>query len=148
MRQSGRAPNGEILWLCLCDCGELLECTGSRLRSGNTKSCGCLHREQALTINASHGHCKGRKLSLTYSSWKAALNRCHNPKATRYRWYGAKGVRVCDKWHDFQQFVTDMGERPSAAHVLSRNNDFGDYEPGNAAWKPSLDNLKEMLSRR
>lgn len=138
----------QALWLCLCDCGTLFEAAGCVLRNGNTQSCGCLHRERAATLNFKHGHTADRQLSPTFVSWQAMLQRCSDLNSSRYRFYGAKGVQVCERWKTFTNFLADMGERPTAGHVLSRRDDAGNYEPGNVAWKLQAVNLKEMHERR
>ena len=73
----------------------------------------------------------------TNRSWHKMRQRCNNPKATQWKWYGARGIRVCDRWNDpdfgFVRFVEDMGERP-AGHTLDRINTDGHYEPGNCRW--------------
>lgn len=70
-----------------------------------------------------------------YGIWKGMVVRCTQPKSNAWPWYGARGIKVCDRWMDFWNFVDDMGERPSPSHSLDRfpNND-GDYEPGNCRW--------------
>jgi hypothetical protein len=78
-----------------------------------------------------HGHVSAHPL---YNTWKKMHDRCGNPKAAQYRWYGARGVTVCDRWREFPTFLFDMGERPTPTHSLDRiDNDKG-YQPGNCRW--------------
>jgi hypothetical protein len=70
-----------------------------------------------------------------YRCWIAMRSRCNNPKDHRYRWYGARGIRVCERWGSFAAFLADVGPRTSPVHTIDRfpDND-GDYEPGNVRW--------------
>lgn len=69
-----------------------------------------------------------------YRTWLGMKNRCNNPNAVAYRYYGAKGVKVCERWQKFDNFYADMGDRPSPNHSLDRIDPTGDYEPGNVRW--------------
>jgi hypothetical protein len=71
--------------------------------------------------------------TLTYMRWKSMMQRCHNPKAENYPYYGGKGVTVCERWHDFASFLADMGECPLGLTLDRLKNDRG-YEPGNCRW--------------
>jgi hypothetical protein len=77
---------------------------------------------------------KGRKKRTPgYGSWRGMLDRCSNPKHESFRYYGAKGVTVCDRWRSFENFIADMGPRPSPRHSLERPHG-GDYTPGRVIW--------------
>ena len=69
----------------------------------------------------------------TYRCWAHMLSRCYNPKAHSYRWYGGKGIRVCDRWRDFGNFIADMGEKPQGL-TLDRIDSAKDYSPDNCRW--------------
>ena len=70
-----------------------------------------------------------------YNSWQHMKGRCYNPRHTKYKWYGLKGVAVCKRWIDsFEAFLADVGKAPSPIHTLDRKNPFGDYTPGNVKW--------------
>jgi hypothetical protein len=120
-------------WLCQCDCGAQTTVFSRHLRDGATKSCGCLNREIAIKRHLTHGHAIGNHTP-TYKSWSQMFQRCHNPNNPGYRLYGAKGVKVCERWHKFENFLADMGERPIDKTIDRFPNKAGDYELGNCRW--------------
>jgi hypothetical protein len=74
--------------------------------------------------------------SLTHQTWRGMLDRCENSKSPSWQWYGAKGITVCDAWHDFSSFLRDMGERPGQKFWLERKENTGNYCPSNCVWIP------------
>jgi hypothetical protein len=80
--------------------------------------------------NPKHGGCG----TLTYARWKSMMARCHNPNATNYKHYGALGITVCERWHDFASFRADMGECPDRSMTLDRRKNELGYQPGNCRW--------------
>lgn len=87
-----------------------------------------------LTYGRTHGQSHRTR---TYVSWDSMIQRCTNPKTKNWRWYGAMGVAVCDRWRKFANFYEDMGDRPEGM-TLDRINPAGNYEPGNCRWADSL----------
>lgn len=140
LRPDGRRSR-YVLWFCRCDCGTSLLATANHLRSGSTRSCGCLRREVARTaalarkgVGLAHGQaCRGQETP-EYRIWRSMLNRCANPKVHNYQRYGARGIRVCARWKKFENFLADMGRKPSPNLSLDRINNDGNYEPGNCRW--------------
>lgn len=128
-----RSRNGRVTWLCRCECGKLHEAVSHALTSGHTKSCGCWKDERNTSTAPTHGHAKRGYKSPTYYSWCAMWTRCTNPNVKSYKDYGGRGVQICDRWKDFENFLADMGERPEG-RTLDRINVNGNYEPGNCRW--------------
>jgi len=69
-----------------------------------------------------------------YPTWKSMRTRCNNPNSTSYPLYGARGVRICERWDNFELFLEDVGTKPSSSHQLDRINSAGNYEPSNIRW--------------
>jgi hypothetical protein len=132
--------SGERVWLCQCDCGTKRKVLQFALRSGDSKSCGCLQRETASsllfsrTVPLAMKH--GEHSSFEYAAWANMKDRCLNTSNHAYRDYGGRGIGVCRRWIvSFPNFLKDMGRKPSAMHSLDRYpNNNGDYEPGNCRW--------------
>jgi hypothetical protein len=125
---------GVTMWLCRCDCGGKSIVRGSSLRTGRTVSCGC-HGRQTGLVNITHGDLRHYKMTPEYVAWRAMLARCDNPEAYAFRWYGAKGIDICETWRtDFSAFLADMGRKPQPHLVLGRLDKDGDYEPDNCVW--------------
>lgn len=125
-------------WRCLCDCGKICYPKGQSLRSGITKSCGCLHKDNLAIMLTTHGMTKkGLHKPLLYSTWAAMKSRCYNKNEQSFKNYGGRGISVCRRWlgkDGFINFLTDMGDKPSNAHSIDRINVNGNYEPLNCRW--------------
>lgn len=99
--------NGIIhAWLFKCDCGKDAIINGANVRQGKTKSCGCLKKETLANFKHGLSH------TTTHNSWVGIFQRCENPNCAEYKHYGARGIKVCDSWRDFSNFLRDMGEAP------------------------------------
>lgn len=130
-------PRMGSYFLCLCDCGVTKEIRGNSLSGGKSNSCGC-ESIKKLQLRTKHGFSgsyrkNGTPRSPEYHSWAKMKNRCLNSHDKNYKYYGALGVIVCDRWMSFPNFVADMGKRP-ANKSLDRIDPYGNYEPGNCRW--------------
>lgn len=121
-------------WLCTCECGNETSVQSYSLRSGNTKSCGCLQKEIVAEQSTIHGNSKRGKMSPEYLSWSNMHTRCKNKNSPSYCSYGKRGISVYKKWNKFENFLADMGEKPSPEHSLERKENDGNYEPNNCKW--------------
>ena len=137
--------NNRAVWSCSCSCGSSVNICGVDLRSGNTKSCGCLVVERLVSRSVLHGAAREGRLSGAYRSWRSMKQRCRDHNSNRYDRYGGRGIRVCDRWNDFATFLADMGERPEDCSI-ERIDVNGDYDPRNCCWLPRSQQMQNQTT--
>ena len=142
-----------------CDCGSIKEVVLDNLMSGNTTSCGCYHREVLIASLTKYPNNRiddktqtlvpwkkhGQSRTKLYRKWKAMIRRCESERAHNYKWYGAKGVKVCPEWRNdfmaFHDWAYSTGYEEGLE--IARDGDVGDYSPDNCCWLTKIDNIKE-----
>lgn len=124
--------------LCDCRCGKKeYAVLAKKLRSGESVSCGCnRHRQNDLSRTPE------------YVAWRSMIKRCTDKRVRGYKNYGARGIRVCERWMEFANFLADVGPRPTAGHSLGREKNDGNYEPGNVRWETKIEQANNCSDNR
>jgi len=117
-----------FMWLCICDCGSDIVADTCNLSNGHTRSCGCLSREATSISRTTHGLSR----SPEYMAYHNAKLRCNDETNNRYEWYGKRGIEFM--FSSFEEFIGDIGLRPTPKHSLDRMDNNGNYELGNVRW--------------
>lgn len=143
VRDRAENKRSDRTWLCVCSCGNTHIATSTNLVRGITKSCGCLRGDTLKALRTFHG------LSHTkiHDAWSRMLQRCQNPNHEYYSYYGGRGIKVCDRWLEFQNFKADMGEPKKGMSLERLDNNLG-YEPGNCVWATPKQQARNRRSNR
>lgn len=119
------------IWVCKCDCGNATNVRSGKLRSGSTRSCGCLAKDVLLARNTKHHMSKTRQ----YRIWCNMIARCYNKRSSRYKDWGGRGIRVCKRWRSsFEAFWHDMIEGYASSLSIDRINNNRNYSKSNCRW--------------
>lgn len=141
LERAGVDKFGKATWLCQCSCGKTKIVCGNSLRSGLTKSCGCLQIKRAKEANTKH------EMSNTkiYDAWNHAKERCYNPNCSNYKNYGGRGITMCNEWkNNPESFIEWSFENGFDNNLngfecsLDRIDVNGNYEPNNCRWVGKL----------
>ena len=114
---------------CQCECGLIKICYLAEIRAGKQKQCYICHNREVAKKNITHGK-HGSKI---YKIWHAIKGRCLNESDSGYKYYGARGITICERWLKFENFYQDVGDKPDNLE-LDRINNNGNYEPNNVHW--------------
>lgn len=131
-------------YLFRCSCGVEKDLRVRDVVRGMTKSCGCSRRGSG---NGKFRH--GHSGTPEYFTWRAMIARCSDPDDEGYPNYGGRGIKVCERWSSsVDNFVADMGPRPSRDHTIERENNYGHYEPSNCRWATWSEQMRNTRANR
>jgi hypothetical protein len=125
---------------CLCDCGKETVVNHWCVMSGHTVSCGCA---KGQLFKVSHG----KRRTAIHNIWSHMKSRCQTETNVDYGHYGARGIKVCERWQSFEGFYADMGDCPEG-HSIERIDVDGNYEPGNCKWIPKTEQPRNTRRTR
>jgi len=125
-------------WTCLCQCGKTINADKNNLRTGHTKSCGCIEKEHDFGICGD-----GLRKHPLYQTWKTMIYRCTKPHRKEYKNYGGRGIKVCERWMTLEYFIEDMYQTYQVGLELDRKDNNGDYYLENCHWVTKVKNKQK-----
>lgn len=151
LSEASAGPRGRRRWLCRCSCGTERIVEDKNLKNRNTVSCGCAKQAGAQALGLSsrrHGESWATGRSAEYKTWQSLLGRCKNPTNPKYPRYGGRGITVCDRWLTYENFLIDMGRKPSPKHTIERKDNNGNYSPENCVWATAVVQARNKSNNR
>lgn len=142
LHHDGFNNSRQAKWKCMCACGETNTVVGSSLLRNLTRSCGCLGMESRKTNTRKHGYYTNNTKQPELEAYYGAKKRCTNPKANGYSHYGGRGIEF--RFESFEQFIKEVGNKPSPKHSIDRIDNNGHYEPGNIRWTTQSEQVKNQ----
>jgi len=148
LHYSGVQHGTNVSWACLCSCGNIKNIRETDLKNGHTKSCGCFRRD----FRYKHGESKTnlKRQTRLYNIWTGMKSRCYNKKDTGYRYYGRRGIAICNEWRDnyntFKSWAILNGYKENL--TIDRINNDGNYEPDNCQWITAKENIIKIRNER
>jgi len=140
---------GNPIWNCRCVCGKEVAVLKPSLVSRKSKGCGCRQYSDLAKRLTRHGMAKRSGRHPCYSIWKNIKARCCNPQSSKFKYYGGRGIKMCNRWQQsFTDFVADMGDRPTPQHTVERKDTNGDYCPENCTWATMREQTRNKRSNR
>lgn len=144
-----RLPSGKCYrtWLCACDCGKQVIKNQVDLEHNRTVSCGC-RQQETLLLRTTHGMASKKSQHRLYSTHEGMMGRCYSSTHVAFKDYGARGIKVCERWHNFANFVADVFPGFHEGLSLDRKNVNGDYTPENCTWSTPLQQANNRRCNR
>lgn len=146
-RKSGKANIAMVN--VVCDCGVEKIIIFANIKRGTSKNCGCVRRIKTIERSTKHGFAKRSTWSKEHKIWCGLFKRCYDVKFKNYKDYGGRGIKISESWHDFKNFIADMGLIPEGKTSLDRfPNKDGNYEQGNCRWADAFEQSNNRRNNR